>query len=314
MTDLTRIDTTFDMMRDSNGKDPDLASPTLRRYHRLLWSRPLPDGTIFTLEEDPRGYLHHSSEKGDFALASDVIATSMRKRRGVDALHSQLSAGERYRFDRGTSTIGAYILFPATRVDGKMTINGARGMTPSIADRFDLTLEAIRRHYAGEDSPLAEVLSRYTDFFALFETFEQYVSFFLLDDLVDPATGGLRFFHPFEGFDRSPIPTAVEDYRLFRARASAFLAGRTRRVEALTGKSRPVTAAVRTAGRLIAPRARRLRGDVVGRSHDNPSDIPSAPLVHKCGVAGPDLGKPGSPLGLDYLVERPVLACHGFLD
>lgn len=260
MTDLTRIDTTFDMSSDSNGKDPDFASPTLRRYHRLLWSRPLPDGTIFTLEEDPRGYLRHSSEKGDFALASDVIVTSMRKRRGVDALHSQLSAGERYRFDRGTSTSGAYILFPANRVDGKMTINGARGMTPSIADRFDLTLEAIRRHYADEDSPLAEVLGRYTDFFALFGTFEQYVSFFLLDDLVDPVTGGLRFFFSFERFDRSPIPTTVEDYRWFRARTSTFLTARTRRVEVLTGKSRPVAAAVQTARRLIAPYGRRIAG------------------------------------------------------
>ncbi len=263
MTDPTRIDTTFEMTRDSNGKDPDLASPTLRRYHRLLWSRPLPDGTVFTLEDDPRGYLRHSSGRGDFALASDVILTRMTKRRGVEGLWTQLSAVERYRFERGMATIGAYVLFPANRVDGKMTINGARGMTPSIADRFDLTLEAIRRHYAGDESPLADVLARYQDFFALFETFEQYVSFFLLDDLVDSATGGVRFFHHFESFDRSPIPLTVEEYRWFRARMSTFLAARTRRIEALTREpttvetGRPPRRNNAASGRRIAGQRRR---------------------------------------------------------
>jgi hypothetical protein len=42
------------------------------------------------------------------------------------------------------------------------TINKARGTNRKIEDRFDLTLEYIRRHYAGADRPLAGVLSRYT--------------------------------------------------------------------------------------------------------------------------------------------------------
>lgn len=33
------IDTTFDFRDDTpEGKDPDQYSPTLRRYHKLLWS------------------------------------------------------------------------------------------------------------------------------------------------------------------------------------------------------------------------------------------------------------------------------------
>ena len=36
------IDTTFDLRTDAAGKDPDTYSPTLRRYHQLLWSKPLP--------------------------------------------------------------------------------------------------------------------------------------------------------------------------------------------------------------------------------------------------------------------------------
>jgi hypothetical protein len=82
-------------------------------------------------------------------------------------------------------SIGARIVFPCKTVNGKWTINQARGMHKAIRDRFDLTLEAIRRHYAGEASPLADVLARYGDFFALFETFEGYVEFFLLNDLVN---------------------------------------------------------------------------------------------------------------------------------
>jgi hypothetical protein len=42
MDGLPLIDTSFDFRIDSAGRDPDKYSPTLRRYHRLLWSKPLP--------------------------------------------------------------------------------------------------------------------------------------------------------------------------------------------------------------------------------------------------------------------------------
>ena len=45
---MSTIDITFDMRTDANGGDPDTTSPTLRRYHKLLWSRPLPNGADFT--------------------------------------------------------------------------------------------------------------------------------------------------------------------------------------------------------------------------------------------------------------------------
>ena len=69
------------------------------------------------------------------------------------------------------------MVFPSNRVDGKMTINGARGFLRRVADRMDLTLESIRRHYRGEPSPLGATLARYADFFALFEDFGGYVDF-----------------------------------------------------------------------------------------------------------------------------------------
>jgi hypothetical protein len=45
------IDITFDFRTDATGKnaDPDASSPTLLRYHHLLWSKPLPSGRNFQL-------------------------------------------------------------------------------------------------------------------------------------------------------------------------------------------------------------------------------------------------------------------------
>ena len=51
-------------------------------------------------------------------------------------------------------TIGGIMVFPGNQVDRKWTINQARGCTRSISDRFDLTLECIRRHYSDWESPL----------------------------------------------------------------------------------------------------------------------------------------------------------------
>ena len=45
---------TFDFRSDTPpGRDPDALSPTLRRYHQLLWSKPLPSGAPFELDGGP---------------------------------------------------------------------------------------------------------------------------------------------------------------------------------------------------------------------------------------------------------------------
>jgi hypothetical protein len=107
-------------------------------------------------------------------------------------------------------TIGGMMVFPGNKVDGKQTINGARGFTRKIADRMDLTLECIRRHYLGEPSPLGETLQRYADFFALFGTFPGYVEFFLLQDLVTNDYADIRFFMPFDDFMTPSIPKTLD--------------------------------------------------------------------------------------------------------
>jgi hypothetical protein len=61
MTQFTGFDPTFDFRTEAGiGEDPDSASPTLRAYHRLLWSKPLPSGDSFDLDDSkPGAYLHH---------------------------------------------------------------------------------------------------------------------------------------------------------------------------------------------------------------------------------------------------------------
>src|SRR5690554_7817362 len=80
---LPVIDVTFDFRSDTPpGKDPDTYSPTLRRYHRILWSKTLPSGAMFELGAgNSRSYLPHDSDLGKFFLASDTIVSSHRKRR-----------------------------------------------------------------------------------------------------------------------------------------------------------------------------------------------------------------------------------------
>ncbi|MGB7982952.1 MAG: hypothetical protein WCF36_19385 [Candidatus Nanopelagicales bacterium] len=74
-----RIDVTFNVELDAGGGDPDRTSPTLRRYHQLLWSKPLPDGTEFNLDaRTPLSYLHHASAVGEFFMCSDSIVHSYR--------------------------------------------------------------------------------------------------------------------------------------------------------------------------------------------------------------------------------------------
>lgn len=37
------IDISYDVRTDAHGKDPDSANAVLRRYHKLLWSKKLPE-------------------------------------------------------------------------------------------------------------------------------------------------------------------------------------------------------------------------------------------------------------------------------
>lgn len=234
---LDRFDVTTDFQEDAGRRDPDSYSPLLRSYHQRLWSKPLPGGLAFALTPDSVGsalVLRHSSGLGEFVLSSDTLANSNRGplREYYDAMGEESNLA----WHRDGGTIGGRLIFPRNRINGRQTINQRRGTHARIRDRFDLTLEAIRRHYAGEESPLSLTLASYDDFFALFESFEGYVEFFLLQDLVDDS-GAVNFYLPFDGYQLSPLPTSFEKYREFRRRQLEFVASRNERMLAALARS-----------------------------------------------------------------------------
>ena len=226
------IDTTFDFRTDARGKDPDWASPTLRRYHRLLWSKRLPDGRMFELDDStPGAYLRHESDIGSFLLTSDSVMATYTGWKSMRHITGNFTEGENEFFRSNGYTIGGMMVFPGNRIERKPTLNGARGLSRTIADRMDLTLECIRRHYLGEESPLGPTLRLYVDFFSLFTNFRGYVEFFLLQDLVAEDFSEVRFFLPPEDFSRRGVPADLQSYVAYRQASLNFIAARNRRID-----------------------------------------------------------------------------------
>jgi len=228
------IDTSFDFTDAPSGTDPDKHSPTLRQYHKLLWSKRLPSGRCFSLSDVRLGgslCLHHRSELGEFFLTSDGIIHTFTRWESFKHIAETFPEEEHEAFRRIGSTIGARIVFPGNRIDRKNTINGARGFHPLIKDRFDLTLECIRGHYLKQDSPLREVLARYQGFFAMFASFQGYVDFFLLQDLVTEDYSAVQFFMPFDDFRTPPVPKDRAVYADYRRPSIEFVEARNRRID-----------------------------------------------------------------------------------
>ena len=226
------IDINFNVYSDTpKGKDPDSYSPTLRNYHKNLWSKKLPNGSLFKLNETIPMRLHHKSELGEFVLSSDSIANTYSSIKSTHNIIKNIKEEEIEKFVSLCSTIGGYIIFPSERINNQMTINGARGINKKIRDRFDLTLECIRRYYREEDNPLNETLKRYSSFFKLFVNFQGYVDFFLLQDLVDNNYSEIKYFIPFKSFEESPLPDDTNHYKLYKENLSIFVVSRNERIK-----------------------------------------------------------------------------------
>jgi len=227
------VDTSFDVRSDAGGKDPDQASPTLRRYHQALWSKALPDGRAFDLDITTPGiYLHHRSELGEFELSSDSIVHPYDYWTRTAELISKIPRDQIDEFNDIGATVGGFLVFPSNRVPGVLTINGARGTSRRIEDRIDLTLECIRLHYLGQSSPLEKTLDAYAAFFELFGDFFGYCEFFLLGDLVSEG-GDVKFFLPFISFEERVLPSDPEEYEKYRQAVMAFVRARNGRIDEL---------------------------------------------------------------------------------
>ncbi len=230
------IDITFDFRSDTPaGKDPDSFSPTLRKYHKLLWSKSLPNGKDFLLDDSKDGiYLYHQSELGEFYLSSDTATHTFSRWASMADIIAQIDKDEVETFRHLAYTIGSMIIFPSNRVDGKSTINGARGFHPLIKDRIDLTLECIRRFYLNEASPLSEVLGRYKSFFELFDNFQGYVEFFLFQDLVAKDFSEIKFFMPFNDFKPPVVPKTLDTYLSYKSSVINYITARNERISAIS--------------------------------------------------------------------------------
>jgi hypothetical protein len=216
-------------------RDADSESRILQRMHARLWSKDLPNGDRLEWTPDAKTRTLSTELAGGTTVwvSSDTIATTHSNYAGVRELHAGLDAEERDRIERAFYTIAGFMVFPVH----PQSLNQVRGRKWEIRDRFDLTLECIRRHYlAVDDNPLASVLTDDAGFFALFgggqEGFENYVQFFLLDDLWDGQS--IRWFDGFEGsdwdFTTPALPDSASSYLRYLDVVGTFVTSRNARI------------------------------------------------------------------------------------
>jgi len=221
-----KIDIDFDFNTEAQERDIDRFSPTLKKYHQTLWSKELPSGEKMELHKNREKYL----EWKDFTFGSDAITHSYRDHKRKQSIIAQAQEHADEIFNAGC-TIGAYTIFPNNRVNRFQTINQSRGTLRKIDDRFDLTLECVRRFYIEEKSPLYDTLSRYRNFFDLFVDFSGYVEFFSLQDLVLDDFSQIKFYLPFDDFSSNPDFHSKSDYLKYKNRVIEFIKKRNSRIK-----------------------------------------------------------------------------------
>ena len=224
------IDITFDFRSDTPvGKDPDKYSQTLKTYHQLLWSKALPNGEAMELKKG-KG-LYYLTWK-DFDFGSDSIIVELRYQRNqkiIDEVGKIVGDIEAYyeKLVRRSYSIGGMIIFPKHN----QSINQGRGRNSLISDRWDLTLECIRRYYAGEGSPLSRIIESDKEFFDLFVDFRGYVDYFFLQDCVSEDYSTVDIWCGDTSFKESGLPKTVEDYFAFIHKEHEFLDKRNKRIK-----------------------------------------------------------------------------------
>lgn len=216
-----------DEILGGRGKDPDAMSKTLQAYHQLLWSKPLPNGEVMNLSI---GNNYNYLTWKNFRFGSDSICTSFRYVKYRKQLKEVSSVLPDYKafienFIRKTYTIGGSIIFPKEN-----SINRARGCNPFIRDRWDLTLECIRRYYKNEESPLSQTLNKNKDFFDLFVDFKGYVDFFYLQDCVSSDYRSVHFWLGDGNFLDNTMPQTVDEYLWWMEKQLEFVEKRKERV------------------------------------------------------------------------------------
>ena len=169
-------------------------------------------------------------------MSSDGIGVSFINRKDMSEIINQISEKRKEEILSIVYSLGGFIIFPSNKImiNGKkrLTINGERGWNRRIVDRFDLTLECIRRYYLNINNPLQQTLRRYEKFFQLFQNFRGYVEFFLLQDLVNSKFTEIKFFLNFDAkFPLRPLPKNLDEYNRYINNNLDFIIKRRNRMK-----------------------------------------------------------------------------------
>ena len=227
------IDTTLNFQsKMAPNKDADKYSGVLQDYHKLLWSKKLPNGEVFKLQKlNTDCLLLYENQQDSISLSSDRAVATFTRWKRLQHVVSTIPQAELAYFNNLTETIGGIIIWPSTKVTGKNTINAERGFNKKICDRLDLTIECIRLYYNNEESPLYETFTRYKNFFDLFVDFQGYVDFFLFQDFVNNDYSATNIAIPFDNFESSPVPSNKAEYISYMNHTIELVKARNKRVE-----------------------------------------------------------------------------------
>ena len=229
-----KIDTTYNFQAETEPLDADRYSSTLQEYHRMLWSKLLPNGKMFELSKVSNNQLYHKSDLGEFYLSSDRAIPTFSKWKKLEHIISQIPKDRLSNFINLAETIGGIIIWPSNRIGDNQTINGARGFNTLISDRLDITIECIRRYYLDEKSPLYDTFNRYDSFFRLFTDFKGYIDFFLFQDWVNSKYKSVTIVKPFDDFKSIPVPSTVEEYMEYMENTERLIKARNFRISELS--------------------------------------------------------------------------------
>ena len=153
----------------------------LQEFHCSLWSRRLPNGQDMQLT---KGIGSNYLTWNGFRFGSDSIIVSFRYNRYKDIIEQVKEKVSDFKafyedYIHKAYTMGGMIIFPKH----SNSMNQCRGTNKLISDRWDLTLECIRRHYAGEKSPLSYVTDSDKQYYELFVDFRGVCEFLLFAGL-----------------------------------------------------------------------------------------------------------------------------------
>ena len=218
----------FHQCKKNNMKfDVDLHCRKIYEYHQKLWQKKLPNGANLDLQIKYKGgSFFLLNNKSGIRFGSDSILHTYRhfKKGYIREVIEKFNVEKLNKFYEEITSIGGYIIFPK-HIN---SLNQRRGTHALVKDRFDITLDSIRKYYQKDksDYPLKKVIEKDGEFFSWFLTFKSYVSFFHLEDLVNPKTEEIIFF-----LEDKPLPISKEGYLAYKDKVLLFLKNRNKRIK-----------------------------------------------------------------------------------